>query len=142
MITESRLGPGLLTLDKSGTPLELASQVTNVVLSPNIDRGDPRPVLSGEQLPGKRTEKWTLKGKLIPDFGQVESIQEWLFTNRGREFDCEFVPDRELSKKLTCKVTVEATDIGGDVASSDEIEFEWQLLGKPSLAEYTPDPTP
>ncbi len=123
------LGPGLLTIDPGGAGEKaLAEQVTNVKLVPKVKTGDPVPVLSGTILAGDREESFTLKGKMLPDFGEVDSVLEWLFTNRGKTMSFEFQPATSLARQTVGTLVVEATEIGGDVGKADEVDFEFVVL--------------
>lgn len=133
------LGPGHLIIDPSTGPMAFESQVTNCRLVPSVDTGDAIPVLSGERVAGDRTESFTLQGSMIPDFGQEGSLQEWLFTNRGKTMDFEFVPRKDLSKQLVGSLVVEAVEIGGDVTTSNPVDFEFQVL-EVELGAFTPVP--
>jgi len=123
------VGPGVLDIGETGSLTSLASQITTATLSPSVDTDDPIPVLSGEEVSGDRTEKWTLKGEFLQDFGQGDdSVSEFCFTNRGKTFPFTYTPNNDGGKKITGRVTVEATDIGGDVKKKARAEFEWQVL--------------
>lgn len=126
-IKRTVLGAGKLTIDTTALQ-NFSSQTTNVVLTPKVKTGDPIRVLSGETLGGDREESFTLKGKLLPDFGEAGSLQEWCFTNRGKDMPFEFVPRLDKSKKITGTLTVEAVEIGGDVGKADPIDFEFVVL--------------
>ena len=124
----TRLGDGYLTIDP-GEPgkKELSDQVTNCVLNINPSTGDPVTVLSGNVVAGDYTEAPTLTGTLLPDFGEADSIQEWLNTNAGKTFDFEFIPNKTKSKKITGTLQVTAVNIGGDVRASDDIDFDFPV---------------
>lgn len=123
------LGPGTLTVDP-GQPgaRALSEQVTHTKLIPKVKQDDPITVLSGAVVAGDREESWTLKAKMLPDFGETDGVQEWCFTNRGKTLPFEFVPRSDLTKKLTGTLVVEAVEIGGDTGKADEVEFEWTVL--------------
>lgn len=131
------VGPGILDIGETGAPTSLASQVTTCKLVPSVDREDPIPVLSGETVSGDRTESWTLEGEFLQDFGVGDArISEWTFTNRGKTFPFEYVPNNEGDKGIRGRITVEATDIGGEVKKKARAEFEWEVLD-PELFETT-----
>ena len=71
------------------------------------------------------------------DVGQVgvggTSISEWTYTNRGQTFPFEFVPANSGDKKITGELTVEATDIGGDVGKRATSSFEFVCNGAPAI---------
>lgn len=129
MIKRTVLGPGVLSLDpgQPGT-LDMSSQATNVVFDPGADVSDATPVLSGEVAPGDYTEAPTLKGTLIPDFGNTGSIQEWLYTNKGKTVSFNFTPNSSLASKITGQLVVVPAPVGGDVKTSDTVDFTFQVL--------------
>lgn len=128
-INRTLLGPGVLTIDPAGVDeTALSEQVTNVKLVPKVKTDDPIPVLSGGTVAGDREESFTLKGKMLPDFGETDSILEWLFTNRGKTMSFEFQPSTAKARQITGDLVVEATEIGGDVGKADEVDFEFVVL--------------
>lgn len=137
-IKRTVLGNGTLIIDVGEVgAMPFQEQVTNLKLIPKVKTGDPVKVLSGSTAGGEREESWELKGKILPDFGETGSIQEWCFTNRGKDLDFEFVPRTDLTKKLTGTLTVEAVEIGGDVGKADPIDFTFVVLTV-ALATHTP----
>ena len=131
----TRLGDGFLTLDAGGAgETEFGEQVTEVTLAPKSS--ERLYVLSGGSI---ANESFELAGKLLPDFGEAESLQEWCFTNRGKEFDFEFVPNKAKSKSVTGRLTVEAVAIGGKVRANDEVDFKFEAVDV-VLSAYSPAP--
>lgn len=128
-IRRTILGPGRLTIDPGETGAKpFSEQVTECKLIPKAKTGDPIKVLSGSQVAGQRTETITIKGKLLPDFGETDSIQEWLWTNRGKTMAFEFTPRNDKAKGFTGDIIVEAVDVGGKVGDGDEVDFEWTVM--------------
>lgn len=131
------VGPGTLDIGETGALTSLAPQVTSCKLVPSVDREDPIPVLSGETVSGDRTESWTLEGEFLQDFGLGDlRLTEWTFTNRGKTFPFEYRPNNAGDKVIRGRITVEATDIGGDVKKKARAEFEWEVLD-PEIADVT-----
>lgn len=124
------LGPGKLTL---GQNKEFAAQLTKCTLVPSVSKEKPTPVLSGEIVPGKREEAFNLKGTIYQDFGETDSLVEWLWANRGTEQTFTFAP-RNGKKKVTGKLIVEAIDIGGAVGDVLQSDFDWELTSPPTIA--------
>lgn len=123
------VGPGILDIGETGSLTSLASQVTSCKLVPSVDREDPIPVLSGETVSGDRTESFTLQGTFLQDFGVGDQrISEWSFTNRGKTFPFTYTPNNAADKSISGRITVEATDIGGDVKKKNTTDFEWEVL--------------
>lgn len=130
------MGPGTLTLGETGTLQTFSAQLTNCRLVPDVQTGDNIPVLSGDEVAGERTESFTLSGTLLQDFGVVDSLSEWTYTNRGQQFPFEFVPQNAGARKITGTVTVEPTEIGGDVKTKPTADFEWRLVGAPEFDDH------
>lgn len=128
------MGPGTLTIGADANLTQFASQVTECVLKPKVDNDDPIPVLSGEEAPGDRSESWTLEGSLLQDLGATKSVVEWLFTHRGELHPFTFVPATAKGKKLTGTVQVEAVEIGGEARTKPASDFEFVVIGAPTIA--------
>lgn len=128
------LDNGVLTIGEPGSLHTLQRQTTEVTLEPAVTKKDPIRVLSGGQAPGARTETWTLKGKLLQDFGQADdSIVEWLLTAAGQQLPFSFDPDDSSDKLLTGTLTVEAVSIGGTVGEPASSDFSFELVGRPVI---------
>lgn len=127
------VGPGTLTIGEEAALEEFNSQVTSCKLTPSVDNGDPINVLSGEQVPGDRTESFTLDGTFLQDFGKSDSRTEWLFTHRGEQQPFEFAPSTAAGKSITGELVVEAIDIGGDVKTKPTSDFSFIIVGEPAI---------
>ena len=141
-INRTILRDGVLTIGEEGSLTVLASQCPKVELVPSVKRGDPLEVLSGETTSGDRSESWNLKGTLIQDIGHANSVWEFCFTNRGKDFPFRFVPNTATTdaKSLSGVLTVEAITAGGDVGKAHQSDFDFSLVGEPVLAAYAPTP--
>lgn len=132
------IGAGTLALGETGTLTNLESQVTSCRLVPNVENGDPTNVLSGEQAPGDRSENFTLKGTILQDFGRDTTgggtdITAWLYEHRGETMPFTFTPNTSRGKSVSGDVTVEAIEIGGDAKTKPTSDFEWQIVGAPTI---------
>lgn len=132
------IGAGTLVLGEEGSLTNLESQVTACRLVPSVENSDPTNVLSGEQAPGDRSESFTLKGTILQDFGRASGsgvdLTAWLFDHRGETMPFTFVPNTSKGKGITGDLTVEAIDIGGDVKTKPTSDFEWTVVGAPSIS--------
>lgn len=132
-----QLDTGLLTIGETGSLHQLGHQVTECILVPKVSKKDQIKVLSGGSVPGSRSTTYTLKGKLLQDFGRatpVESVSEFLFTSDGLMLPFVFDPDENSTKKVTGTLVVEATAIGGKVGDNAEADFEFDVIGKPAIS--------
>ena len=129
------MGPGTLTIGADANLTQFASQVTECVLKPKVDNDDPIPVLSGEEAPGDRSESWTLEGSLLQDLGATGSVVEWLFTHRGELHPFTFVPRTGTGvKQIVGTLQVEAVDIGGAARTKPSSDFEFVVIGEPTIS--------
>lgn len=136
-----KMGPGRLTIGPADAAVQFASQVRSCVLKPKVKQAEPKAVLSGEFIEGDRDESFTLEGKYVQDFGSAGSRTEWMFEHRGERHPFTFVPDNDNGKSITGEVIIEATDIGGEVGTKPESEFEFSVVGAPKIVAAT-DPAP
>lgn len=135
------VGPGKLTIGADADLTAFESQVTSCTLVPKVDNGDQIYVLSGEGVPGDRSEEWTLEGDVLQDFGHQDGRVEWLFAHRGQLHPFTYVPNSKLGRQITGTLQVEAVDIGGDVNSKPTSKFEFRLSGEPVIGAV-PTPAP
>lgn len=132
-IQRTKTGPGKFTVGESGDLTTFDSQVLSITLEPDVSKDEDREVLSGEIAAGERTENWNLTGTLLNDFGQTGSLVEFCFTNRGQEKPFRFTPSTASGKEITGTIMIEALAIGGDVGVTPETDFEFALVGSPTL---------
>mgnify|MGYP001184918157 CR=1 FL=1 len=132
-----KMGPGDLSIGSDTNLTNFASQVKSVRVVPEVDTGDDEPVLSGEVIPGDRTESWTLSGTLKQDFGAADSTTEWLFEHRGEQHPFTYIPSTSAGRQVTGELVVEAIEIGGDVSTKPDSDFEFRLVGPPQLGAVT-----
>lgn len=131
------IGPGTLTIGEDTGITVFSSQCKSCTLSPSVETGDPIPVLSGEQVPGDRTETFALKGTFVQDFGVEASTTEWLWEHRGEVHDFVYAPSTAGGKEITGQLTVEAIDIGGDVKTKGTSDFSFTLTDAPVFADIS-----
>lgn len=132
MANISKLGPGLLTFGATGTSKEFGGVTSEVTLEPEYDSDDSIPVLSGDEIDGDETEKWTLKFTKFQDYSS-ESLDLWLFENAGEILDFTFVPDKDGVLQAKGKVKIRAGKIGGEVKKKNTSEIELAVIGTPTI---------
>ena len=125
------VGPGTLTIGSDTELTNFSSQCRGAKLKPNVDKGEPIDVLSGEQAPGDRTETHQLVVNLQSDFGTAESTVEWLWEHRGEVHDFVYIPNAQLGRRIKGQLTVEPIEIGGDVKTKPNAEVTFDLVGDP-----------
>lgn len=139
MSTLMRMGPGLLELGESGAIANLARKCTAVTLTPEVSRDDPRQFLSGDQEPGARTEAWNLTGTLAQDYGATDAMGV-LFNHRGQQMTFRFLPDSGQGQPVSGRLIVEAVALGGEVGTKPTSDFDFPLVGAPTIADDAPPP--
>lgn len=129
------VGPGVLTIGSDTALQNFSGQITSAKVTPNVDKGDPINVLSGETVAGDRTETFTLNGTMLQDFGAAASKTEWLFAQRGVTHPFVYTPSSAAGKSISGSLVVEAIEIGGDVTTKPTSDFEFELVGPPVIGE-------
>lgn len=128
----SKLGPGFLTFGATGSNKEFGGLTSQVTLEPEYDSDDAIPVLSGDEIDGDETEKWTLKFTKFQDYS-AESLDLWLYQNAGEVLDFTFVPDKGGKLQAKGKVKIRAGAIGGEVKKKNTSELELPVIGRPTI---------
>lgn len=125
MITTTEVGPGSLTIGPPDALSTLSEQATSCTLTPSVDKGDPRRVLSGGTAPGDRTETFTLDGSLLQDLQADDSVVLWLWENRGTVKPFTYVPNDAASVTISGDLEVEAVAIGGEAGTKPTSDFSF-----------------
>jgi hypothetical protein len=130
-VNVSTVGPGLLTIGSPGALTNFSSQLRGARIVPNVTKGDPIDVLSGEQVAGDRSESAQLVVRLQSDFGHDDSRAEWLWAHRGETHPFAFVPNNALGRRISGQIVVEPVEIGGDVKTKPDHEVTFDCVGMP-----------
>ncbi|MDO5618022.1 hypothetical protein [Kocuria sp.] len=134
--TTNKLGPGILEIGATGTLQQFAGRTTKVELTPEIDEGDALPYLDGTEEQDE-TEKWTLSGEFVQSFATGD-LSVWCNTNKGKQLPFTFVPSQAGKVQAKGTLTVRPVKIGGDVKTKASTEFEFPLVGNPTISDtYT-----
>jgi len=127
---DSRLGPGVLTLDA----VEYGAQISNVLLEPAQDSEDGTPTLGDPDPLPLITESWVLKGEAIQDWEAAAGFVNFCFDNALSEVPFIFEPDSATPNSSryagTCMIT--SVPIGGDVSAQQTAAFEFPVVGTPA----------
>jgi hypothetical protein len=130
MLTDSRLGPGTLTL---GTvPDDFSSQVAACRLTPSTDSTDGTPTLE-TPAPAPLTKiTWALNVDAIQDFEDDAGFVNYLMDNALSEVPFVWTPITGTGT-TTYSGTVQLVpiEIGGDVAVQVVTSVELPLVGEP-----------
>lgn len=128
--TDSRLGPGLLTLDST----EFGPQIANVSLEPAQSSEDGTPTLGDPDPLPLIEESWVLRGEAIQDFELAAGFVNFCMDNALTEVDFTFEPDSATANSSvyegTCMIV--SVPIGGDVSAQITSAFEFPVVGTPT----------
>lgn len=125
-ITDSRLGPGTLTL---GTMTGAGCQMSNVKMVPSTDSEDGTPTLCDPNPAPLVETKWTLEGEAVQDWELNDGFVEFCRLNDGTVVTFEWTPNTAKGVKYSGSVQVRAVEFGGDVGKQNTTDFEFPVVG-------------
>lgn len=129
-IKSHKLTKGLLTIGETGTTSEWGGQVRAVTLTPEYDKEDDIPVLSGEKIDGDETKTETLSGTVLDDYSAAGSIFIFSKENEGAILPFVWEPNNDDgSLRITGQLRMRQIAIGGDVDTRNENDFEFPIIG-------------
>lgn len=127
-----KLGPGELTIGETGSLLNLSCQLTKAQITWDKDAEDPQHVLCGDVVPGDVTYTAKLTGTVIQDLS-ADGMMDYTWTNKGEAVPFTFTPSTTAGRTVTGTVVIDPLDLGGDVKTKPSSDFEWDIVGEPSL---------
>lgn len=132
------MGPGTLIL---GETEDVSSQVVRLEVTPSesVDSGDTIDLLSGEQLKDadKVTVEWVLSGEFVQDI-TASGLVDYTWANASDEVAFEFVPSTSADRGVTGTCRLVPLKVGGEAKTKPRSEFEWAIIGTPTLGDATP----
>lgn len=129
------LGPGTLKIGPTGALVNYSGQFFGAVVSPEVNKEDDIPVLSGSVLPGERTYKWKISLKLFQDL-LIDGLVKFSWANAGTQKDFEFIPNTVGAKKITGVLVIDPISIGGEeMKKRPTSDIELEIVGTPVLAD-------
>ncbi len=131
-VAAQTMGPGTFSIGLVGTPLDLTAQVTSLRVTPSAEAEDSLTTLSGETLAGERTYSWVVSGTLIQDLTEA-GMYDYTWDNAGDEVPFTFTPSTAAGRSITGTVIVDPLEVGGDVKKKNTVDFEWVVVGTPTL---------
>lgn len=137
-IKSYKLGPGTFNLGVGGTLHTASAQVRSMTIkaAEKVDKSDPIPVLSGEELEGDEsvTYDWTISGTVLQDIDE-DGLTDWSWTHKGTSQPFEFIPSTAEGRKATGNLVPVPIDFGGDVDKTKRAEapITWRLPDEPVL---------
>jgi hypothetical protein len=133
-----KVGPGTISVGDVGSEVDFSAQVLSAVVSWSKDKEDDRKVLTGETVVGATKRSATISVTVLQDLANAAGLVRFSWESKGEEHDFRYVPNTVADVEITGTVTVEPVDVGGEVDSDAESEFEWDFVGEPVLADITP----
>jgi hypothetical protein len=133
--TDSRLGPGTLTLGTA--PAEYGFQVSALALTPSVDETDGTPTLAVPDPAPEQSTSFTLDGSAINDFGEAAGLQRYAYDNDGQTVAFVWTPNTADATTCTGEVQMRAFPMGGAVGEQIVTDFSWPTVGKPVWAGGT-----
>jgi hypothetical protein len=136
-----KLGPGLLTIGLTGTPIDISCLINNATISASKDQGDSTTKLCGTVKPGATTYTYALAGNIDTDVALDSGFFAMCQANPGTEQEFTFTPNSDFTAPATAgttatgTLTVDPLDFGGDtMGETMTSDFEFSITGVP---EYT-----
>lgn len=136
-VKTTRVGAGTLTFGAELDLMTLSSQVLSCAVEPEGDSEDPQEVLSGEFVEGAYSETFNLTGEFFQDLDTAAGVTEYTWEKSGQVVPFTFVPNTAKGKQITGNARIVATKIGGDVGENGTAEFEFAIIGKPTIGAVT-----
>lgn len=136
-VKRTTLGPGTISIDIDGTPLDFSCQVTKASIKHKYDDiGDPVDVLCGDRLPAGKSRADTFNAEIIADLSAAGLIAA-LYANDLKEAAFTFTPKTGNAAAWTGQILLSLpTELGADVGANIAGEIEWETVGK---LTFTPD---
>jgi hypothetical protein len=134
-LTDSRLGPGTLSLGPSGTSVDFSAQTAAVRLTPSTDSTDGTPTLETPEPAPLTTVSWALNVDAIQDFDDPLGFVNYLMDNALAEQEFAWVPNTDGGTSYAGIVQIIPIEIGGDVAVQVVTSVELPLVGEPTRTD-------
>jgi hypothetical protein len=133
--TDSRLGPGTLTINAA----DYSYQIANVALEPDISEEDGTPTLAVPKPAPEATIAWHLTGSAIQDFELgAASFLNYLMDHALEEVAFDWTPITAVAG-LTYSGTVQLrpATIGGDAGVQITSDFDLPVVGDVTRVDPT-----
>jgi len=132
--TDSRLGPGVLTLETHA----FETQVAACRLTPSVDTTDGTPTLATPVPPAEITVSWSLNIDAIQDFEEPLGLVNYLMDNALSEVAFDWTPITADGTKYAGTVQIVPIEIGGDAGVQVVTSVELPLVGAPTRTDGAP----
>jgi hypothetical protein len=132
--TTGNLGPGLLTIGMTGTPIDISCLVNNCKIAAEKDEGDSTTKLCGDTRAGAVTYSYKMTGNTDTDIKDPDGFFALSWASPGAVLDFVFTPDNAATTSASGQLIVNPLDFGADEAGADlTSDFEFTLNAKPTF---------
>jgi hypothetical protein len=131
-MTDSRQGPGLLTIGVPPAGVEVSTQASAVKLTPTVNSNDGTPTLATPDPAPETDVAWSLNVSAIQDFEDPAGFVNWLMDNALGEFPFTWEPLTGAAPVYSGVLQVVPIEVGGDVAVQVVTDVELPLVGVPT----------
>jgi hypothetical protein len=132
--TVRKLGPGVLTVGATGSPVDFSNRCTSVKVTWKEDKVDDVEVLSGDTIAGERNYQATLEATVYQDDLQAGGLIAYSWNNKGSQVPFTFTPYTG-GISVTGELIVGPLDVGGDVSKKNTSDIKWAAVGEPELVD-------
>jgi hypothetical protein len=131
--TTTVLGPGLLTIGATGTPIDVSCLVNNAVIAADKDEGDATTKLCGDTRPGTVAYTYALSGNMDTDVSDPDGFFALSQAEPGSVQDFVFTPNNDAGTSATGQLVIDPLDFGADESGADlTSDFEFTIVGRPT----------
>ena len=132
-VTDSRSGPGTLTLGATASLIDVSCQISNVRLVPEHNEEDGTPTLCEPAPVPTVSTAWSLQGTAIQDWEKpaASGFVEYCRDRNAQEVPFTWVPNTDIGVSYAGTCQVRAVEIGGDVGVQITTDFEFPVKGEP-----------
>jgi hypothetical protein len=133
--TDSRQGPGKLTIGELADLIEVAPQASTVKLTPTVNSNDGTPTLETPEPAPETTIAWSLNVSAIQDFEDPIGFVNFLMDHALAELPFVWEPVSPVAAEEVVSYSgtlqVVPMEVGGDVAVQTITDVELPLVGQP-----------
>ena len=108
------LGPGLLTIGQTATPIDVSCLVNNAAIVPDISEGDTKTMLCGTSKRSADTITWALEGNVDVDAGLAAGFFALTWEHFGEIVDFEFTPSTAVGTVVSGRLKLAPLQLGAD----------------------------
>jgi hypothetical protein len=134
-MTDSRQGPGTLTIGTPPDGVEVSTQASAVKLTPTVNSNDGTPTLATPDPAPETDVAWSLNVSAIQDFEDPVGFVNYLMDNALAELPFSWEPLTGAGPTYSGTVQLVPIEVGGDVAVQVVTDVELPLVGLPTRVD-------